>query len=211
MRLSEKITSDRYSKIEYHQFTRSRGIKVAMAVAGVLCWPVVLPLALLSRTSDFIFRTVSETFALIPFLFGVIIRYEFLRWTLTSCGENVSVGFGTVFLYRDIRIGDNVLIGNFNSIHHCDFGSYVLAADGCRFLSGSAYHDAARVDIPMALPGGKLRRIVISDDCWIGTGAIVMNDVGEGCIVGAGSVLTKVAEPYTVVAGNPAKVIRKRD
>ena len=70
------------------------------------------------------------------------------------------IGFGTVFIYRDIEIGDNVLIGMYNTIHHCDFGSYVLTAEGCRFLSGSRYHHFDRTDVPMALQGGSLNRIL---------------------------------------------------
>jgi acetyltransferase-like isoleucine patch superfamily enzyme len=211
MRLSERITSDHYSEIDYHQFTRGSGLKLAMTVAGVLCWPVVLPMALLSRISDFVFRTCSELLAVVPYLFGVIVRFEFYRWTLTRCGKNVSIGFGTVFFYRDISIGDNVEIGNFNAVHYCDFGSYLLIADACHFLSGARYHNLDRVDIPMALQGGKLRRITIGDDCWIGAGAIIMDDVATGCVIGAGSVVNASTEPYTIVAGNPARLIRKRE
>jgi len=53
--------------------------------------------------------------------------------------------------------------------------------------------------------------IIIGDDVWIGAGAIIMNGVtiGEGAIVGCGSVVVKDVEPHTIVAGNPAKVIKK--
>lgn len=52
--------------------------------------------------------------------------------------------------------------------------------------------------------------IRIEDDCWIGAGAIILTGVtvGQGSIVGAGSVVTKNVEPYSVVAGNPAKKIK---
>ena len=176
----------------------------------MLSWPLVLPLALLSRQSDFIFRTCSECLAVVPYLFGVLIRYEFYKLTLTRMGKNVAIGFGTIFFYRDVEIGDNVLVGNYNVIHYCNFGSYVLTADHCQFLSGSKYHNFERRDIPMALQGGKIRRIQLSDDCWIGANAVIMEDVGKGSIVGAGSVVTHPVEPYTIVAGNPATVIRRR-
>jgi acetyltransferase-like isoleucine patch superfamily enzyme len=53
--------------------------------------------------------------------------------------------------------------------------------------------------------------IQIGDDCWIGGQVIILAGVviGRGCTVGAGSVVTKSVEPFTVVAGNPAKVIKK--
>lgn len=56
-------------------------------------------------------------------------------------------------------------------------------------------------------------KIVIKHDAWIGAGAIIMPDVtiGEGAVVGAGSVVTKDVDPYTVVAGVPAKILKKLD
>jgi virginiamycin A acetyltransferase len=210
MRYEQRIVAERDTDIDYHQFTQSTLLRIAIAVVGVISWPVVLPLALLSRLSDFVFVTCSQMLSLLPYLLGTIVRYEFYRFTLRRCGRNVMIGFGTVLLYRDIEIGDNVLIGMYNTVHHCDFGSYVLTAEGCRFLSGPSYHSFERTDVPMALQGGKLRRIVIGNDTWIGTNAVVMAGVGQGSVIGAGSVVTEVVPPYAIVVGVPARVVRKR-
>ena len=53
--------------------------------------------------------------------------------------------------------------------------------------------------------------IILKNDCWIGTGAIILPRVtiGECAIVGAGAVVTKDVEAYTVVAGVPAKLVKK--
>ena len=53
--------------------------------------------------------------------------------------------------------------------------------------------------------------IHICDKVWIGFNAIILKGVtiGEGAIVGAGAVVTKDVPPYTVVAGNPARVVKK--
>lgn len=210
MRYSERIVADRFTSIDYHHYTQGVSLQVALRVAGILSWPVVLPLVLVARLSDFMFRTCSEMLSIVPFCFGIIIRNEFYKWTLARFGKNVAIGFGTIFLYPDIEIGDNVFIGNYNVIHFCNFGSYVVTADQCQFLSGSKYHTHERTDIPIALQGGKFRRIQINDDCWIGANSIIMNDIGQGSIVGAGSVVTHPVEPYTIVAGNPANLIRRR-
>ena len=55
-------------------------------------------------------------------------------------------------------------------------------------------------------------RIIIDNYVWIGVNATIIGDVhiGEGAVVCAGAVVTKDVEPYTVVAGVPAKVIRTR-
>jgi len=52
-------------------------------------------------------------------------------------------------------------------------------------------------------------RIIIKNDAWIGAGAIILPDliIGEGAIVGAGAVVTKNVDPFTIVAGVPAKKI----
>ncbi len=57
------------------------------------------------------------------------------------------------------------------------------------------------------------RKLCIGHDAWIGAHAVILpgcQHIGIGAIVGAGSVVTRDVEPYTIVAGNPAKPIRKR-
>lgn len=53
--------------------------------------------------------------------------------------------------------------------------------------------------------------VTIGNDVWVAGGVIILPGVtiGDGCTVGAGSVVTRDVEPYTVVAGNPAKVIKR--
>lgn len=56
-------------------------------------------------------------------------------------------------------------------------------------------------------------KLYIGHDVWIGANVIITskcNKIGNGAIIGAGSVVTKDVEPYTIVAGNPAKIIGKR-
>ncbi|WP_235596822.1 CatB-related O-acetyltransferase [Leptospira alstonii] len=55
-------------------------------------------------------------------------------------------------------------------------------------------------------------RTVIGNDVWIGDNAVVIKGVkiGNGSVVGAGAIVTKDVEPFSIVAGNPAKLIRKR-
>jgi acetyltransferase-like isoleucine patch superfamily enzyme len=211
MKHAGRIIADRETEIRYEQFEGSRALRFAMAFAGILTWPLTLPLALLSRLSDFVFVTCAQWFAMFPYVFGIVFRYEFYRFALRRCGRNVHVGFGSYFLYRDVEIGDNVLIGAYNIVHHCDFGSWVLTAERCTFLSGPRYHEYARTDLPMALQGGRLRRIRIGDDCWIGAHAIVMADVAGGAIVGAGAVVTRAVAPRSIVAGVPAEPIGRRE
>lgn len=54
--------------------------------------------------------------------------------------------------------------------------------------------------------------VIIGNDAWIGSDVIIMSGVtiGDGVTIGAGSVITSDVEPYTIVGGNPARVIKKR-
>jgi acetyltransferase-like isoleucine patch superfamily enzyme len=210
MKHGERIHADGETEIQYQQFGPGSGLRVALRVLGILTWPLVLPLALLSRLSDFIFLSCSQLLSVVPYALGTSMRYEFYRFSLRRCGTNVMVGFGTVFLYRDVEIGDHVLIGMYNTVHHCDFRSYTLTAEGCRFLSGSHYHHFKTRDVPMAKQGGSLRRISVGPDAWVGSNAVVMANIAEGAIVAAGAVVTKDVESYAIVGGVPAVKLRDR-
>lgn len=68
-------------------------------------------------------------------------------------------------------------------------------------------------EIPMCQQGVTAPRPVeIGNDVWIGVRVIILPGVhvGDGAIIGAGSVVTRDVEPYSIVGGNPAKLIRKR-
>ena len=53
--------------------------------------------------------------------------------------------------------------------------------------------------------------ITIKDNCWLASNVVVCGGVtiGEGCVIGAGSVVTKDITPYSLAVGNPCRVIRK--
>lgn len=206
-----EIPDGRYVDVKYRMFNLSSAAKIFMKIAGWLSLPFVYPLVWLAKISpETGFRTISELLSLIPFAIGVIVRYQFYKRTLHACGHNVLINFGTVFYYPEVSIGNNVLVGMYSTIHHCDFGNDVLVAQGCHFLSGSRQYGFSRLDIPMAQQHGKMMRIRVGNDVWIGTNATVMDDIGTGSIVGAGSVVTRRVEPYSIVAGNPARILKRR-
>lgn len=128
-----------------------------------------------------------------------------------KCGKHVNVDHGSEFSsmcslgnYSDIGI--NCLLEGPVSI-----GDNVMMAPNCKFYTRN--HIFADTGIPMNRQGlSDPKPIIICDDVWIGTGSIILPGVtiGKGSIVGAGSVVTKNVPAYSVVAGNPAKVIKQR-
>lgn len=130
-----------------------------------------------------------------------------------------------------IEIGDDTEIGNSTLISRegISIGSHVTAAWGIIIYDHDSHSLAAadrRADHEAhyaGLSGNPLEtkdwstvrsgKIVIEDDVWIGMGATVLKGVtvGRGAVVGACSVVTRDVEPYTVVAGNPARVVKRLD
>ena len=202
---------DEYSELSYLQFNKSRGLRIAETVAGILTWPILWPLAMLARRSELFFRTVSELLSVIPYVFGIISRYEFYRFALQRVGRNVQIEFGTVFVQNDVSIGSDVLVGRYTIVHHCDIGDNVLIGERCTFLSGSRQHRFDSTDRPMSAQGGQKKRISVGPDCWIGSHAVVMETVESGAIVAAGSVVTRRVPTKAIVAGNPAKPVGSRE
>lgn len=104
---------------------------------------------------------------------------------------------------RSVWIDVNVKLYCVNRI---TLGNNVIISDGAYLCT--AQHDIT--DPAFALTTAP---ITIGDSAWIGARAIILpgRKVGEGAVVAAGAVVTRDVEPWTVVAGNPARVIKKRD
>jgi acetyltransferase-like isoleucine patch superfamily enzyme len=118
-----------------------------------------------------------------------------------------------------ITIGRDSLV-NAGSILRCDGGSISIGGctigDDCRVSSHVKFlavnHVFTDPDTPIRAQGVTARGIVLENDVWIGAGAVVLDGVriGQGSVLGAGSVITKCLPPYSVAVGNPARVIRSR-
>lgn len=108
----------------------------------------------------------------------------------------------------NLVIGNNCVINAFCTIDTrggLNLGDNVSISEHCIILTSD--HDANSPDFK-----GRNRMVTISDYCWIGTRAMVLpgNNLEKGCVVAAGSIVTKHVEPYTIVAGIPAKRISNR-
>jgi acetyltransferase-like isoleucine patch superfamily enzyme len=128
------------------------------------------------------------------------------------------------YFYR-CQIGSYTYFAGFNSVMNaeigkfCSIGSFVSIGPGkhpIEFVSTSPvfYSEHKQcgtsfTDKPYYRETGNVK---IGNDVWIGANAVIFDDVtiGDGAVVAAGAIVTKDVEPYTIVGGIPAKIIRKR-
>ena len=139
-----------------------------------------------ARTCRLIFRKCGK---------GVVVRQHafFGSGCDIEIGEFSEIGLNA-YLNRDVKIGKNVLMGQ---------NVTILTTN----------HEFENPSIPIQEQGVRERKTVrVCDDVWIGANSIILPGItiGSGAVIGAGSVVTKDIPPFVIVAGNPARVIRRR-
>ena len=152
------------------------------------------------------FSTWSEVFSLFPGIMGIWFRRAFYVGTLKCCSKDVGIGFGTLFSKQDVTISPQVSIGEYCVIGLCEIGEGTLLGSNIDIPSGRHQHGSAGT---MGTSKSHLQTytpVRIGKNCWIGNGAIIMNDIGDNCIIGAGSVVVKPIPANSVAVGNPATV-----
>jgi len=185
------------------------------AISG-LCHLLVLPVYLGYRLAaamgnrDAAFAGASQLLSLIPGNIGVYLRQAFYSMAMQHCGSGVSIGFGALFSQQGTEIAEGVYIGPQCNIGLCRIGKDVLLGSGVHLMSGKHQHSFTDLDTPIQQQGGTFTKVSVGEDSWIGNGSLVMADVGRKCIVGAGSVVTSPVEDFSIVAGNPAVTVKKR-
>lgn len=135
------------------------------------------------------------------FRFGKNIHFgNDVRLQSLGTHENVIIGDDCYFCHRDtilalgqIWIGNNVLVASDVCI--------VSENHSMNPTLSTPYKDQALIS----------KKVEIGNNCWIGEKVMVLpgTKIGNGCIIGAGSVVTKSIEDYSIAVGNPAKVIKR--
>ncbi len=161
----------------------------------------------------------------------IILRSE-MESDFLQIGDNSVVEAEFIFETNSgkIQIGNRSYIGGstFICIENIRVGDDVMISWGCTLVDNNAHSlrwEDRKNDITdwkKGIDEGKTgkykawekvgrKSIIIEDKVWVGFNSIILKGVriGEGAIIGAGSVVTKDVEPFTVVAGNPAKFVKK--
>jgi len=144
-----------------------------------------------------------------------ILRYPKAFLLFKSYGSFVQLGPNGVFARpKEITLGTNVFINrNFHiSANNLVIGDNILI--GPNLLIETENHNFCKIGITM-WEARKIKEsgfLKIENDVWIGGNVIILKSVviHEGCVIGAGSVVTKSLPPYSISVGNPCKPIKKR-
>lgn len=139
------------------------------------------------------------------------VHTEFLVSHLKSCGEELFLQFpASISQAEQVSIGSNVSIAAYVHLWGgggIEIGNRVMIASHVAITSLS--HDYTETPMNQTL---KKSKVIIEDDVWIGAHSVVLPGVtvGEGAVVGAGSVVTRDVEPFSIVLGCPAKLHKYR-
>lgn len=142
----------------------------------------------------------------------------------------------TLGRYVEIGRGSRIAHSSFDDYSYCDRYADVANATICKFANIAAFTRIGATDHPLDTAAchhflyrsadywddvendaaffdhRRSRRARVGHDTWIGNGAMIKPEVtlGDGAVVAAGAVVTKDVAPYTIVAGTPARVLRRR-
>jgi acetyltransferase-like isoleucine patch superfamily enzyme len=165
--------------------------------------------------NDKLFFIIQSMVKYNSFGWGIKLRSFLYRGFFKSFGKNVQIKDGVTFKYpSDIELGDNIKIGEF-----CYFvgkgglsiGNNALIGAGTKIITST--HNFEDSDTPMFEQGLSFQPIRIADDVWMGFDVKVFGNtiVNQGVVIGTNSLVKNTeVEPFSVIAGTPAKFIKSR-
>jgi acetyltransferase-like isoleucine patch superfamily enzyme len=159
---------------------------------------------------DSVLWGLSQFISLFPGKAGSYFRKSFFRLVMTYCSNDCAILFGTIFSQVDTEIGKGVFIGPHCNIGKSKIENYCTLGSNVHIMSGRNQHNFDDLDQPVQEQGGVFEKIIVGEDSWIGNCSLIMANIGKKCIIGAGSVVLHDVEDYSIVAGNPARLIKKR-
>ncbi len=141
---------------------------------------------------------------------GLYLRQAFYRSVLDKCGRDVVIGWGTLFSMTQASVGERAYIGRNCNIGYGLIGAQAMLADSVIVLSGGREH-GRESGLSMHEQTQTYSPVSIGCGAWIGAGAIIMADVGDHAIIGAGAVVNKPIPAGAIAVGVPARVVKWRD
>lgn len=147
--------------------------------------------------------------------FSTTLYSSVISLILNKCGNNFKIQTNSkIIKHSKLTIGDNV------SINHCSYinasgeviiGNNVLIGPFVMIHSGN-HNFQSKLKL-IRDQGHNLKKTIIGNDVWIASHVCILPGVsiGDGCVIGAGSIVTKSLPPYSIAVGNPAKILSFRE
>jgi len=151
----------------------------------------------------------------IPGAFGNLLRAKYMSKKMKSAGEGLKILPGCRF-----RSIENLSVGRYVSLGYDNFlqaragltiGDFVTTAPGVKIWSVN--HDYMDPDKPVEAQGHTFKPVTIGNNVFIASNAFILPgaQIPDGCVISAGAVVGgKTYRPYSILAGNPARVIGYR-
>lgn len=183
--------------------------KLAKRSIQAVCLAVVSPAAALCGFGRIriLFDFFAHFMAIVPGAPGNFLRAAFYKFTLTASSIDVDIWFGTFFSRRGVTLAPNVSIGSYCVLAEVDIGPRTQIASHVQ-VPGRQQHSRDRYGRLSHSGTQAAEAIRIGADCWIGSSAIIMADVGERSTIGAGSVVVKPISAGVVAVGVPARPVK---
>jgi acetyltransferase-like isoleucine patch superfamily enzyme len=162
-------------------------------------------------------KTIASFFHLLRRISRRIRMYLF-RPLFASHGRNFYFDPDGHYSFENIHVGDEVNLGYrpllMAALSEIRIGNKVMFGPEVMLIGGNhntTVVGSPMIDVHVKMPNDDLG-VTIEDDVWVGARALILRGVtlGRGTIVGAGSLVNRSTPPYSIVAGNPARVIRFR-
>lgn len=153
---------------------------------------------------------------------GVVVMSRVVLQKNVQLGDHSEI-YNNVHIGSDVKIGDYTSINKYTLIDSGIIGNFTSIGPFCHI--GPGKHDLEQISTSQFIYGRRNSFInmptefnpydkipLIGNDVWIGSHAIILQGVkiGDGAVVGGGSVVTKDVAPYEIVVGNPARHLKYR-
>ncbi len=175
---------------------------------------IVSPLIVLTKVgcilkSESFFNSAGCALSLLPGRIGSYMRVAYYISIIKKMSPDTIIDFGSFFSRMSAEVGHNVYIGAYCILGNVTLKNDIHIASRVSIPSGKHQHGGSSISL-QENDGIKFEKVTIGNQTWIGEGAIVMADVGNYCIIGSGSVVTRPVQDNTIAVGNPARPIKDR-
>lgn len=149
------------------------------------------PFIFLVRVFPFYYKFIAIRLSGLNGYYGVLVREIFYKRTLHKCGLRLKVHYGAFFVYPTAEVGDDVTVEEYCVVSNCSIGDDVILAARVSIMSGSRHHDVNDLNSEFRNSKSFSKKVHIDNNVWVGTHAVIMDDVGANTVIGAGSIVNK--------------------